>query len=388
MKYKEDVIIIIPVYKEKLDIYECVALNQLHRTLGRYPMCFIAPRGLQMRYDSLGKSINTVFFDKRFFKSKKAYSSMLLSPEFYEKFSQFKFMLIYQLDAFVFSDELEKFCRMDYDYIGAPVSRNVTVWCALDKRIGNGGFSLRKVRSCYDLCKRRDEVFKKKPSAWDNNEFLLWEDLFFSFAGTKTEFHIHTPSYSVAQEFAVEHDGRHAFKKIRGGWRPFGCHGWVQNDYCFWRPLIESYGYKLPPKDIIHGVSVRKNFILDYVIKRILRSGYIKNYNLIFMRKKEVILWGMGEQGELCYRTFKLANFEVKLIFEKKYICNKISVPVLYPSDENITNSEYPVIVATIKYEGEISERLKTLGFCKGVDFFLWSEIRCNLLRQFSKKFY
>lgn len=45
----------------------------------------------------------------------------MLEADFYRRFGKYKYMLIYQLDAFVFSDKLLDFCEMGYDYIGAPV---------------------------------------------------------------------------------------------------------------------------------------------------------------------------------------------------------------------------------------------------------------------------
>jgi len=44
----------------------------------------------------------------------------MMSPAFYDAFKAFDYILIYQLDAFVFRDELEYFCSLGYDYIGAP----------------------------------------------------------------------------------------------------------------------------------------------------------------------------------------------------------------------------------------------------------------------------
>ena len=36
-------------------------------------------------------------------------------------FLEYQYMLIYQLDAFVFEDKLDYFCELGYDYIGIPV---------------------------------------------------------------------------------------------------------------------------------------------------------------------------------------------------------------------------------------------------------------------------
>jgi len=92
-------------------------------------------------------------FDDNNFKNRRTYSDFCLSKTFYERFSNYKYMLIYQLDAWVFKDELEYWCKQDYDYIGAPWKLDalyeltgVKVNCG-----GNGGFSLRKIDSMLDL---------------------------------------------------------------------------------------------------------------------------------------------------------------------------------------------------------------------------------------------
>ena len=45
-------------------------------------------------------------FDDKFFVSVSSYSHLLLTPEFYLRFSAFDYMLIYQLDAWVFAMNL------------------------------------------------------------------------------------------------------------------------------------------------------------------------------------------------------------------------------------------------------------------------------------------
>ena len=46
--------------------------------------------------------------------------NLMLSPFFYESFLDFKYVLIHQLDVFIFKDELNYWCNQNYDYIGAP----------------------------------------------------------------------------------------------------------------------------------------------------------------------------------------------------------------------------------------------------------------------------
>ena len=63
-----------------------------------------------------------VGFDDRFFRNPVTYSRLLTMAGFYECFKRYEYMLVAQLDAWVFSDRLDFWCGKGYDYIGAP-------WC-------------------------------------------------------------------------------------------------------------------------------------------------------------------------------------------------------------------------------------------------------------------
>lgn len=73
----------------------------------------------------------------------------MLSVNFYRSFKEYEFMLIYQLDSYVFRDELLDWCEKDYDYIGAPVHNFIldNFSQRIDIATLNGGFSLRKINS-------------------------------------------------------------------------------------------------------------------------------------------------------------------------------------------------------------------------------------------------
>ena len=93
----------------------------------------------------------------------------MLSAEFYERFLNSKYLLIYQLDAYVFKDELTAWCNRGFDYVGAPwtikkkyenpiykpvlaiksfiykLKGKPSRYAWLGNKVGNGGLSLRKV---------------------------------------------------------------------------------------------------------------------------------------------------------------------------------------------------------------------------------------------------
>lgn len=90
----------------------------MQKVLQHYPIIFVAPDSLHADYFTSEDQIER--FDDAYFKSPKTYNKLLINPLFYERFVAYEFMLIHQLDAYVFKDELEKWCNKGYDYIGAP----------------------------------------------------------------------------------------------------------------------------------------------------------------------------------------------------------------------------------------------------------------------------
>ena len=91
----------------------------------RTPIALVAPEGLDLtaylppeRQEA--RPIHVVRFDPGFFRSTDTYSRLLLSAGFYQAFASYEFILIHQLDVFVFRDELADWCARGYDYVGAP----------------------------------------------------------------------------------------------------------------------------------------------------------------------------------------------------------------------------------------------------------------------------
>jgi hypothetical protein len=109
------------------------------------------------------------------FISKLSYSFFLTSPDFYKRFDEYvpsaEFYLIFQSDSFLIQHGLEQFMEYPYDYYGAVWEKGVIdgAWCeprnpqaeVVDPaiaaklkpvRVGNGGFSLRRIGPCREVC--------------------------------------------------------------------------------------------------------------------------------------------------------------------------------------------------------------------------------------------
>ena len=166
----------------------------------------------------------------------------MLSPQFYETFANFEYILIYQLDAFVFYDALEEFCALGYDYIGAPWPR--FLWNRYRRtpktpRVGNGGFSLRKVKACNKFL---TEAFAS-PIGKSFLEFYA-EDMFLATCAEFDEFDFKIAPIEVANLFSMEH---HPDRHVKRFGLPFGCHYWHIFSADFYVELFARFGYDLRP---------------------------------------------------------------------------------------------------------------------------------------------
>ncbi len=130
----DKVAIVVPIYKEKLNLFERISLEQLYGVLGDYPIYYVMPQSMVFSIKEYGDKASHILFDDRFFVDTASYSKLMLSEEFYKKFSGYKYILIHQLDALVFADRLIEFVDKGYDYIGAPLIS----WNWYEYHVGNG----------------------------------------------------------------------------------------------------------------------------------------------------------------------------------------------------------------------------------------------------------
>ena len=235
-----NVAVVIPIYKEKLNELEKISLAQVRKVLGRYPIIFVAPDGKNFSYIEPNEIL--VQFSPQYFQSVKTYSHLLMSPLFYAAFKNFEYILIYQLDAFVFYDALKEFCRLGYDYIGAPLPYHTWQGSRYPKtpRVGNGGFSLRNVKACHKLL--------SEAVHWANFENIRKnypEDAFFAMCGVLEE-NFKVAPVEVGNCFAMEYYPAHHVKNL-GGELPFGCHDWTKFSANFYVKLFAKFGYDLRP---------------------------------------------------------------------------------------------------------------------------------------------
>jgi hypothetical protein len=163
-----NVAVIIPIYKEVPSELEILSLSRCVSILDRYATIFFGPRSLDSgMYSRIAPRASRRDFDDAYFSSIETYNTLLLSTDFYNAFGDFDWVLVHQLDAFVFYDGLSEWCSRPYDYVGAPWwNDKESSWWG----VGNGGFSLRNVRSSLDVLTSSS---KEDPEAYWNMERIV-----------------------------------------------------------------------------------------------------------------------------------------------------------------------------------------------------------------------
>jgi hypothetical protein len=248
--------ILIPVYKSAFSDNEMRSLKQVYHVLSDFPMLIVKPESLDV--SSLladFPALTTCSFPDAYFDGIAGYNRLMLSEQFYARFPDTEYLLIYQLDAYVFRNELAEWCAKGYDYIGAPWLKKPVYdfpllstfmkWCLwydrhrgrfnkqqLYNRTGNGGFSLRKVESHFratQLYSRQIAYFLAQKRSHLFNEDVFWATVpdFFSY-----------PDVTEALRFAFDKYPRYCYR-LNHRTLPFGCHAWSKRKMKrFWAPII------------------------------------------------------------------------------------------------------------------------------------------------------
>ena len=223
-------IILVPVYKEHMTNDEKMSFRQLRTVLGNYyQVALICPESMNPEeYHSVWNGpLLSFHFDNEFFTDRMAYCKLLNSQFFYKTFIDYEYILIYQLDCWVFRNELDDWCDKGYDYIGAPFF--VKWFSDRGLYVGNGGFSLRKTSAMITYL----DKFLGKGLPHENTD-----DGFFAanFDGS-----LKIPSPIVAAEFSLEEAPAQHIEKT--GKLPFGCHAYKKYDWEFWKQHINYDAY-------------------------------------------------------------------------------------------------------------------------------------------------
>lgn len=277
-KKLKKVAIVVPIYRANLLPEEEVSLKHLRHYLGHYDKYVQVSDNLDVEWEGF----TTVKLSKKLYPHYELYNTRLKSKAFYSLFSDYEYILIYQLDCLVFSDQLLQWCEKGYDYIGAP-------WFHVDvqganvnyvfKAVGNGGFSLRNVQSSLKVldayhqwdaragrifrsCKRFAEGIHRKtekllaygkkafyaPLSKHYHDLFLYsiessavaEDRFWAYEANQYYPDFKIAPFEEALAFSFEGFPRHCYK-LNGNQLPFGCHAWFKKGHWYDRGFWEEF---------------------------------------------------------------------------------------------------------------------------------------------------
>jgi hypothetical protein len=166
---------------------------------------------------------------------------------------------------------LEQWCEEDYDFIGPPWIRHKDTPYAGNSRyegkVGNGGFSLRKVKSFLRVL-YSNKKFMKPSEYWKHYKIRPWYirllnihkkflKQFYYFNNVRHEIKSYPfneesfwanrakyyypefkiPSVIEALPFGFECVPKYCYQKNNKK-LPFGCHAWTKYEKKFWEPFI------------------------------------------------------------------------------------------------------------------------------------------------------
>lgn len=245
--------VVIPFYKEELDRYERASLANTMKVLSAHPIVWLKPAGLNL------KELTEIYTETEIIEVSPqwlgkqngviGYNIMMMSEEFYNLFTDTKYILICHLDAWIFRDELSQWCQKGYDLVAPPWPVRIRykyfpfkqIMCLrqilspekmfrsqLFGKIGNGGLSLRNVSACRMACQQYA----------DKIAFFLakgyYEDVFWALIPKD----FHYPTAKAALQFAYDTQPKLCHRLNRQQ-LPMGCHGFMHKSRIkFWKQFI------------------------------------------------------------------------------------------------------------------------------------------------------
>lgn len=254
---KTDFNIIVPVYKP-LNACDKFSISSLIKTILydgelKYPLYVILPvHNREALITDFNTYIKEVFnisldasrfisFSDEFFTSVSAYSKLLLTSNFYKTFYDlgYEYSYIFQLDCYLFRDELPYWVKLGYDFIGSPIMATNSDWgpnCGLLNYVGNGGFSLRNNKTLCEALdtggrykdiykKYGEELFNKRLPKNTDKCYIDFEDIYICRLLSRF-IKLRIPSAKVASRFSWDRNPW-VVSNVYGVDLPMACHNWV-----------------------------------------------------------------------------------------------------------------------------------------------------------------
>lgn len=262
-------VVVIPLYTLSLTALEVSALRHNLQVLAGHDIVVVKPESLDVTSLPVLLAMEPCWdvehFPDSFFESREGYNHLMLSSEFYERFLHWEYLLVLQTDVLLFDNRLTAWCRKGYDYVGAPwlpdpraitgfyPLHRMVWWCRrtagrllpgfhavnLKWRVGNGGFSLRRVATFYRVAHDHRETIARM--AADNRRVENFEDVFWSVTANRLwPDALNIAPWREALDFAVETHPDTALRYTCGR-LPMGAHAYwhYRNEWSHYVSLSE-----------------------------------------------------------------------------------------------------------------------------------------------------
>lgn len=360
--------IVVPCYKSELTQNELVSLIQCDKVLNEYDRFFVMPKGITIPHGFEGWK--TKYFDEAFFSSVSTYNRLMLSAAFYDEFLDYNYILVYQLDAFVFENRLMSFCEMKYDYIGAPWPVG---FCYHTKEkskvlyVGNGGLSLRNTGAIKKWITNNIDYIHKCLDEYGWNE-----DVVISFSDD-----MNIAPVDVAKTFSIENGYATTYEIITKN-MPFGSHGLLRYDFKLAQRIYALYGYEVEPVD---NPFAKVDLKLLQEENTIFEDSFFDNniaeiFGMAFPGfNKEVIIWGAGNIGEKICWIMKRNGMKIECVLDSSLRKEEIDgIKIVNPLEYLRLNKSKNVIVA-FKHNDEAIAFLNDIPNSQEIRYRTYSEI-------------
>jgi hypothetical protein len=271
MEKNKQCIVVMPIHSDTPTVFEQISFKQCFDIVKNNRIVAVIPRGLNLeKYKNIVPNFEFIEINPKWQSSIEMYNKLKLSDYFYSLFADYEYLLTYELDSFIFKDEIEYWCNKQIDYIGAPWFKGHTDINATEIiGVGNSGFSLRKIKEMrnaiknihfiehkhFSMNKRRRLISHVKQLinsilnlVFENKTVQkarhFNEDWFVSKIIPYYMNDFKVASVEDAVQFSFEVNPRLLFEKNKSK-LPMGCHAWEKYDILFWKPYINQFGHSI-----------------------------------------------------------------------------------------------------------------------------------------------
>lgn len=364
---KEKVAVVIPFYHSELTKYEEISLQNCLKVLGSYPIIILLPQCLSEKKFESYSNVRYEIVPDLWLESIESYNQMMVSKEFYIRFTQYEYILVFQLDAFVFTDLLGQFCDMKYDYIGAPWINGIKDLSTEEKGVyfvGNGGFSLRRISAFIHI------LNEEAISHIDVHEDFFWSK--------HDSIQFRVAPVEVALKFSFEKNVRKCFM-LSGYTIPFGCHAWEKYDFEFWKPIFESMGYSIN-LELIQDLDKKYIDEIDYHYLDSTEELIDRCINILQHKGNQniICIFGAGYVGkECCWLLQKSKTKNIIIVDNNNHLYGKTlwDKKIVSPKILQELKNDVFIIIAVKEVKQEILVQVEKYGYRYGENVIFYEEL-------------